>query len=90
MNCPHCSKVIVVKLLKDSNVGQGQPEEVDVSDVGELLALVNPATLDDKSMDFFNQTKERYEQYHDRIRMSPKQMAWLRKLANPETVEDSW
>ncbi len=90
MDCPHCGKVVVVKLLKDSNVGQSQPSaDVDTNELASLLEVINMSSLDGKSLDFVTQTKERFAQYGERTRVSEKQLAWLRSLATPESA-DTW
>lgn len=80
MNCPHCN--IELKLvLADKALFANQRPSLDISDVGELLQAIDPQSLDDKSRDFVKETRERYEKWHDRIKMSPKQMQWLQNLA---------
>lgn len=91
MNCPHCNKVVIVKLVKDSNVGQSAPSSgtADISDLGELLGMIEDGKLEGAAVDFVKQTRERFEKYKDKTRMSDKQMSWLRKLAGVE-VEEAW
>ena len=43
--------------------------------------------LDAESEEFFSRTKARLDEWGDRIQMSPKQMAWLRKLAAKAGVD---
>lgn len=88
MNCPHCQKVIIVKLSKDSSVGQAKQDgDSDTADLGELLGMIDDASLSGQSLDFVTQTRERFAKYKDRTRMSDKQMAWLRKIAAGEGEE---
>lgn len=81
MKCPHCSNEIEVRLVKAppmqaSLAGEG------MGDVGELLAQIHDDELEtDFEIGFIKQTRERFEQYGDRIRMSEKQMVCLRKIA---------
>lgn len=80
MNCPHCSKVIVIKIVKDT--GNGVSTSDRSTDVGELLSQIHDDELEtDFEIDFIKQTRERFAQYQDRIRMSEKQLACLQKIA---------
>ncbi len=79
MNCPHCDKMILVRLTKDD----GKPTEgADASGLGEILAQIHADELEHQGeIDFVKQTRERFAQYAERTRMSEKQMTWLRKIA---------
>lgn len=90
MNCPHCNKVVLVHLTKDSTVGQVAPTQATTDDLGELLNLAEGNNIKGQSLDFVTETRKRYKQYGSSTRMSDKQMSWLRKLAYPETSEDEW
>lgn len=80
MNCPHCGKVVIVQLVKDS--GKGISTAGRSTDVGELLNQVNDDELEnDFEIEFIRSIRERYAQYQDRIRMSEKQMTTLQKIA---------
>ncbi len=84
MNCPHCNKVILVRLSKDD--GKSNPEDratsADTSDVGALLDSIHDDELEtDFAVDFIRQTRERYEKYGAKTLMSEKQMNVLRKIA---------
>ena len=87
MKCPHCGKIVL--LVKDTSQTSAPKETVDTSGLGQLLESVDEGSLDDESAGFYRQTKERFEQYGDRTRMSFKQMAWLRKLAAGD-AQDTW
>ena len=50
-------------------------------EVGELLGMVSGNGLNDWEAEFIMQTRERFKQYGDRIKMSDKQMNALRKIA---------
>ncbi len=89
MNCPHCGKTVIVKLAKDSNVGQPAPQAAGTGDLGALLDQIDDASLTGKAAAFVTQTRERFEQYGSRTRMSEKQMEWLRSIANGE-AEEAW
>lgn len=86
MNCPHCSKVIVVKLTKDSNVGQSEP--VPTGDLGGLLDSIDVGRLSGQALDFVTQTRERYRKYKDTTRLTEKQFVWLEKIAAGECYEE--
>ena len=86
MNCPHCGKVVIARLEKDSNVGTSQPAvNVDPSDLGDLLALATSLPLSEWEQQFVSDQKERFEKYGERIRVSEKQMATLRKIVNGDS-----
>ncbi len=59
----------------------------DASDLAALLDAINPDSLEGKSLEFYSQTKERFEKYGATTRVSEKQLAWLQKLAAPESAE---
>lgn len=86
MDCPHCGKVIVVKLSKDSNVGKSEPAETD--DLGELLDIAEANNPKGQSGDFVAETRKRFLQYGEKTRMSEKQMAWLRNIAYPDPAKE--
>jgi hypothetical protein len=81
MKCPHCSNEIEVRFVKAPPMQSSQPQGRS-TDVGELLDLVHDSELEtDFEIDFIRQTRERFAQYGDRIRMSEKQMSCLQKIA---------
>lgn len=91
MNCPHCNKVIVVKLMKDSNVGQAAPAtngEPATYDIGELLEMIEDSGLDEKSQEFVADKRKKYKQYGAKTYVSEKQLAWLKRLAG--VAEEEW
>ena len=96
MTCPHCGKVVL--LVKDSNVTPARKpaakpapsSSTDTGDLEELLDAINDDRLDGKAADFVAQTRERFAQYKGRTIMSEKQLAWLRKLADPDAEEEEW
>lgn len=90
MNCPHCNKVIVVKLMKDSNIGQSAPAVADTDDLGELLEVAESNNPKGKNGEFVAETRKRYAQYGDKTRMSEKQMSWLRNIAYPDPAREEW
>ncbi len=52
------------------------------TDVGALLEQIHDDELETEfEIDFIRQTRERFAQYGERIRMSEKQMACLQKIA---------
>ena len=80
MKCPHCNKD--VRLVKGDSAAP--PKGADTVGVGELLDAIDADALEGKAAEFVAQTRERYAQYKERTRMSDKQMAWLRNIANGE------
>jgi len=74
MKCPNC--------MTELRLVAGSGEAVDATEVGGLLDQIDMDTLDDEwDMKFVSETRTRWAQYGDRIRMSPKQMSALRKIA---------
>ena len=90
MKCPHCDGNIDVRFIKAPGNGQPKQESAPTGDLGELLGRINDEDLDEKALEFVTQTRERYEKYQDRTRMSEKQMAWLTKIAEGEGRRDDW
>lgn len=89
-SCPHCNKVIVVTVGKDSNVGKAAPSNNGATgEIESLLSQIDDDSLKGASAKFVAETRERFEKYGKSTRMSEKQMAWLRKLASGDTGE-SW
>ena len=84
ITCPNCKSALEVKVVAATSIpgGNGQDRtKVDVNDVGDLIQSVDVSQLNDYEAEFIASTRERYAQYQDRIKMSPKQMAILRKIA---------
>jgi hypothetical protein len=69
------------------------PAASEPGDVGELLQAIDDSQLSGQSVGFVAQTRERYKKYGDRIRVSPKQIAWLQKIheqqADAAPISDS-
>ncbi len=94
MKCPHCAKNIDVRFVKapdDLQPGNGaQVPSAEVSgDLGEILGAIDDGSLKGQAVEFVKDMRERFGKYQDRTKVSPKQIAWLRKLAYGED-EDSW
>ena len=86
--CPHCHKSIEVRLTAASP-SKEMPDNAKV-DVGALLeSIVDDSTLNDWEQKFVADLRERYEKYGDRIRMSEKQIASLRKIVAGD-AGDEW
>ncbi len=86
MKCPHCNENLDVRLIKaPSNSGSSSErstEGADASGLGDILEQIHEDELEHQNeIDFVKQTRERFEQYGDRTRMSEKQMTWIRKIA---------
>lgn len=81
--CPKCGSQLELKFASGPRVSQSQGERVfsDTRDVGDLLEAVNMENLDGAELDFIEKTKERFAKYKDRIMLSDKQLAWLKKIA---------
>ena len=83
MKCPHCNNTIEVRLSKGI---PETPANDGPDDLETMLACINEEDLDEPSAKFVRETRERFEQYGDRTRISPKQLAWLKRLANENDV----
>lgn len=82
MRCPHCD--LEVRLMKGSMVqsDRAASELADASDVGGLLKRIHDEDLEPGFEEsFIRQTRERFAEYGENIRMSPKQMISLRRIA---------
>lgn len=83
LKCPKCSTVLEVRLTAappmqaDSARSETRPD----SSVEELLNAIDDDNLEEGERKFVTETRERLAQYGSRIRMSEKQMAWLRRIA---------
>lgn len=84
MRCPHCQLPLDVRLIKAPPMQpqRASAESADVGDVGELLSRIHDDDLEPGfEEDFMRQTRERFAEYGERIRMSDKQMTALRRIA---------
>lgn len=83
--CPHCSKSFEVE-IRFTKAPAMQSERVlkDRNDIGEMLSVIDEDELDDMAAKFVTETRERFEQYGARTRMSEKQLRWLERIANGE------
>lgn len=79
MRCPRCNAELRLVVA-----GGGEASAAGGSEIGELLAAIQDADLDPRAAVFVSETRERYNKYGDGIRMSPKQTAWLKKIAKGE------
>ena len=85
LKCPKCNCVLEVRLtaappMQADNWGGGG-EDSGTGDLGELLAAAEANATKDHEIEFVRSTRERYDQYGDRTKMSEKQLAWLRRIA---------
>lgn len=92
LKCPKCNVDLEVRLtaappMQADKAKAGQPASSD--EVGELLNAIDDGSLDEGSVNFVRETRARFAQYGDRIRMSDKQMNWLKKLAGGNE-DDEW
>ena len=93
--CPNCHATLNVTMSEGRGQGGrrsgGGGGSVDIRELKSLLSQIEDAAmlgeLDAESEEFFSRTKARLDEWGDRIQMSPKQMAWLRKLAAKAGVD---
>lgn len=76
MKCPCCAAEIVFSVHKAPPT-QAAPS----GDVGELLKSIDCEALDAATRKFFDDTVDRVAKYGARAMISPKQSAWLERLA---------
>jgi hypothetical protein len=89
--CPKCRCQLEVKLIDVSGPRSlPEPEEADLSGLEEMLETINVDNLDPRALDFVIKTRERFEKWGKTIRMSPKQMKWLRSIAAGKANKDNW
>ena len=77
--CPKCHTQLKIHLSYASGPREVVPER---ENVGTLLAKIDIDNCDERSQTFVRETQERWEQWGTRIKMSAKQWAWLRSLAD--------
>ena len=53
-------------------------------DIGALLEAIDDTSLDDASFEFVKKMRGKHAQYKDKLFVTDKQMAWLKKLAGEE------
>ncbi len=81
LKCPNCSQELELSATKAPAM-QSSDGSTASHDVDELLGMINVTELNEAESKFVSDVSIRLAQYGERIRMSDKQMAWLRKLAN--------
>ncbi len=91
LTCPGCGQHLELSATK-APTQQAQPQSPTATPssgkIGQLLAAIDDDALTGKNREFVTQTRERYEQYAERTRMSDKQMSWLESLASGEA--EAW
>ncbi len=87
MKCPHCNGNIDVRFVKappDMQSGAVRSQSAAVGDMGELLDQCSGQPMTTWEETFVSEQLERYVKYKDRTKVSDKQLAILRKIANGE------
>jgi hypothetical protein len=90
--CPKCGSQLEVKLIFASGP-RSSPEPVEpfnIAELHDLLEGIDADNLEPRAMNFVTETRERLEKYGERIKISPKQMAWLRSIAKGKSNKDNW
>lgn len=98
MNCPHCQKVIIVKVFKDD--GKTDPSRSDPQrsghtssggSIGALLSQIDDSELTGKAAEFIEKTRGRFEKYGERTMLSDPQRSWLEDIASGKAGRsDDW
>jgi len=82
VSCPKCGSQLQVKLQFASGAKSTPPPTE--TDIGELLEAIDDINLDDASFEFVKKIRGKHAQYKDKLFVTEKQMAWLKKLAGVE------
>jgi len=82
VSCPKCGSQLQVKLQFASGPKSTPPPTE--TDIGELLEAIDDINLDDASFEFVKKMRGKHAQYKDKLFVTEKQMAWLKKLAGVE------
>lgn len=92
--CPHCSKPfeLEVRFTKAPEMQSDsvRPAVNAATNLGALLDSINEDELDAAAAKFVRETKERFEQYGAKTRMSEKQLGWLQRIADGDNRKDDW
>lgn len=78
--CPNCKSQIELRVAFASGP-KSKPEDVDTSNLGQLIDSIDESALTGRDLEFFQKNKARFEQYGSKTMLSEKQMTWLRDLA---------
>ncbi len=86
--CPNCQ----CQLSVFGATSAARQESVDSSEVGALLAKIEDAImfgakLDEWNTTFYNDLKTRFDKYDGDVRMTPKQMTILKRIADNAGIE---
>lgn len=88
MKCPQCQTEL--RLVKVAGSGETQPNNGD-SELKALLDSIVDDTISGAALEFVTKTRERFEQYGPRTRMSEKQIGWLKDIADGKSGRgDDW
>src|SRR4030095_6995696 len=94
--CPNCGCQLEVKLIYVNTsaaprVFAPEPEEpFNIAELHDMLEGIDANNLEPRAMAFVTETRERLEKYGERIKISPKQMAWLRSIAHGKSKQEKW
>ena len=90
LNCPKCGVSLKlemgVKLAEESKAPQsaapaGWPQTPSTNNLGALLMRIDDRRLQDNERQFVNETRERFQKYGARTKLSEKQQGWLERIA---------
>lgn len=86
-SCPSCgAHLAVITEGKKQEI----PREAIPSNFGDMLDMVDMTRLDAREKEFIAQTKGRYNQYGEKIRMSPKQLQWIKSIIDRQNSDESF
>ena len=77
INCPTCQTQFEISLT----AAPQHQARVSAGHVGELLTAIDDKSLDERTLEFVTTTRERYNQYGEKIILSEKQESWLKRIA---------
>jgi hypothetical protein len=90
LTCPHCNQLIELSATKAPPQQSSRPAPSAGKNAGEetkrLLDIITDCVmmggkLTDKEDDMYRTTRDRYEEWGDKIFMNDKQMVFLRNIA---------
>lgn len=83
--CPHCKNQLQIESRLVFASGPRSSEPQGAGDLESLLNSINDDELSGAAEKFVRETRERFEKYGPRTKMSEKQLAWLGRIAAGET-----
>ncbi len=92
LKCPSCGVVLEVRLTAAPPMqADTVKRESGSGDLKSLLDSINDEALSGMEAKFVEETRARFEKYGPTTRMSEKQLAWLKKIAETSgSANEAW